>query len=105
MIGIVISTGVLWFLISYFTRGTEGGAQKAFGIIMIVTVSQIFARIILVPFLGGFASLITLPILFFSIEWICDTTRRNTWWITCCYFVTMILIGLVSALLKMQVDA
>ncbi len=105
MYGIVISSGVLWFLISYFTRGTEGGAKKAFGIILIVMMCNFVLAFTLTPIIGGFSSLISIAVLYFSVEWICDTSRRNTLWITGCYFVIMLIIGVVSAILSVPVDA
>ncbi|MCP5535184.1 MAG: hypothetical protein H7A51_02995 [Akkermansiaceae bacterium] len=104
ILNFVISAGVLWFLISYFTRGDEGGERKAITICMIVMTCNLVMSFTLRPLIGGFTLLVSLAVLFFSIEWICDTSRRNTWWITVCYLVIMLLIGLVSALLTAQVD-
>ncbi len=105
MYGIVISAGVLWFLISYFTRGTEGGSKKAFAISLIVMLCNFVLNFTLTPIIGGFSALISGAVLYFSVEWICYTSRRNTLWITGCYFVIMIIIGIVSVILSMPVDA
>ena len=105
ILNFIISAGVLWFLISYFTKGTEGGERKAMTICLIVMACNMVMSFTLRPIIGGFTLLITLAVLFFSIEWICDTSRRNTWWIMGCYLVIMLLIGLVSTLLNVPVDA
>ena len=101
----IITSSILWFLITYFIRGTENTHQKAITITLIVTVCDFVMSLTLRHMIGGFTSIVSLLILFGSIEWICDVPRKKALMITGCYFLIVLIIGLFSALLFVQVDA
>jgi len=104
ILGFIITCSILWFLITYFIRGTENTHQKAIAITLIVTVCDFVMSLTLRHMIGGFTSLISLLILFCAIEWICDIPRKKSLMITGCHFLIVLIIGLFSALLIIQVD-
>jgi len=101
ILGIAIQVGVLWFLINYFTGETDpdAGLRKTLFVVAIVVAANLVLTFAVRPMIGGFSSLISLIVLYSAVGWVCETTRRESLWITGGYLVALGLIELVIGLL------
>jgi hypothetical protein len=102
VIGLFLQVGILWFLITLFTRSTNANQSLnetwivVFGMLIVGFVS----RLLLSPFLGPFIVIIDVTALYLLVDKVCGTSRKTTIRICAWYFGISILIGLFFALLS-----
>jgi hypothetical protein len=106
MFNLVFQVSLLWFLITLFTRQTNSSQSYTESIIVIIgyIVASILVSLLLGNLLGIFTIFVTGVLLYFIIDKVCGTSRRDTIKI-CAWFLGIIfLVNLGFGLLQQAIN-
>jgi hypothetical protein len=105
VINLFLQVGVLWFLITFYSRSTNSSStlRETWIVIIGMIIVGFFSRLLLGGLLGPFTGILSLIALYFLVEKICDLSRKSTIKICVFYVVIMILFGIVGSILAMPV--
>ena len=93
--GIVFQAGLLWFLITYYTRQTNSDQswREAKIVLIGILFVTILTRLLLWDVLGIFVLVIEAVALYMIIDKVCGTSQRVTVKICAWYFTIILLVG------------
>jgi hypothetical protein len=102
MFGLLFNVGILWFLITLFTRQTNSTVSLGETWIVIIgaMVVGIMSRLLLGGVLGPFVVIIDIIALYFLVDKACGTPKQTTIKICGWYLGISFLSGLVSFILR-----
>ncbi|BDS07451.1 hypothetical protein NT6N_24910 [Oceaniferula spumae] len=105
--GILVQVGILWFLITFYSRSTNSSATLSETWIVVLSMLAIgfVARLLLSGILGPFVGILPIIALYFLIDKVCGLPQRATIKICVYYVLIVILIGVANAILMIPVDA
>ncbi len=105
MFGIFIQVGVLWFLITLYSRSSSSSTalRETWIVVIGMLAVSLLCRFFLSNLLGPFVGLPSLIALYFLVDKVCGLSRAVTIKICVIYVAVMIFIGLVFGLLTMPV--
>lgn len=107
VIATMLKVGILWFLITLFTRSND--SKQSFNETLIVIFGMmlvgILSRIFLVPLIGYFTVLIEIAALYFLVDFACGHSRKVTLKICGWYLVIGILLSLFGAIMNMEMPS
>jgi len=99
--GTFLSVGILWFLITLFTRSTSSSKSlnETWIVVFGMLIVSFLSRLLLGGLLGPFTIIVNIAALYLLVDKVCDTDRRTTIKICVWYFGLSLLIGLCLAAL------
>ncbi len=105
IIGIFLQVGILWFLITYFTRQTNASASlpEAWIVIIGTLIVGMPTRVLLGSLLGPFTAVIEILALYFLIQKVCGTPRGTSMKICGWYLGVSLLISIGFRVLAVPV--
>jgi hypothetical protein len=105
--GTFLSVGLLWFLITFFTRSTDASQslRETWIVVIGMLIISLLSRLFLAGILGPFTAIINIAALYLLIDRVCGMNRRTTIKICAWYLGISFLIGLLSLLLSTEVAA
>lgn len=105
--GTFLSVGVLWFVITLFTRSTDSSQslRETWIVVIGMLVVSLLSRLLLAGILGPFTVVVNIAALYLLIGKVCGESRRTTIKICAWYFGISFLIGLFSLLFSTEVAA
>ena len=105
IINIFLQVGVLWFLITFYSRSTNSSStlRETWIVVIGMLIVGLFSRLLLGGILGPFTGILSLIALYFLVDKICGLSRKITIKICVFYVVIMILFGIVGRILAMPV--
>ena len=94
-IGIIIQFGILWFLITFYTRQTNNhvSSQEAKIVLIGLLFVTLLNRFLLVDYLGLLVLPIEILALYMLVDKVCGTSRRVTIRICIWYLVAMFIVN------------
>lgn len=102
IIGTFISVGLLWFLITLFTRSTN--SSQTLTETWIVVIGMLFvsflSNLLLGGILGPFTAIVNIAALYFLVDKICGASQKVTIKICVWYLILSFLISLFFAFLS-----
>lgn len=105
--GTFLSVGVLWFLITIFTRSTDSSQslRETWIVVIGMLIVSFLSRLLLPEVLGPFTVVINIAVLYLLIDKVCGTSRRTTIKICAWYFGILFLIEILSLLFSTKIAA
>ena len=107
MFSLVAHGALIWLLITLFSRSTNSNQTLRETWIVVIGMSAV--RLVTFFLFGGFLGLLTFVIdvvvLYFLVDKVCELNRRVTIKICVWYTIIVFLIGVVSIILSIPVDA
>jgi hypothetical protein len=102
MIGLLFNVGILWFLITLFTRQTNSTVSlgETWMVIIGAMVVGIVSRLLLGGVLGPFVVIIDIIALYFLVDKVCGTPKQTTFKICGWYLGISFFSGLVAFFLS-----
>ena len=101
IIGTFISVGILWFLITLFTRSTN--STHTLNETWIVVIGMLFVNflsdLLLGGFIGPFTAIVDIAALYFLVDKVCGTSQKITIKICAWYLGLSILVGVFFSVL------
>lgn len=101
-IGLFLQTGILWLLITLFTRSTD--SQQTLNETRIVIFAMLavgfVTKFLLRPYLGPFSLLVDVAALYWLVDKVCGNSRNITFKICLWYFLISILFALFFAVMS-----
>ena len=101
LFGIFLQVGILWFLITFFTRSTNSrtSLNETWIVIFGMMIVGLLSRYFLNALLGPFVFFVNVAALYFLVDKVCGASRSATIRICVWYFVISILISVILAVL------
>lgn len=102
VIGIFLQVGILWFLITLFTRSTSSSESlnETWIVVFGMLIVSFLTRLLLGGILGPFTVVINIAALYLLVDKVCGTSRKVTVRICAWYFGISFLIGLFFAMIS-----
>lgn len=102
IIGTFLSVGILWFLITLFTRSTSStqSLTETWIVVIGMLIVGFVSRLLLSGILGPFTLVVDIAALYLLVDKVCGTSRKVTIKICAWYFGISFLIGVFFALLR-----
>lgn len=102
IIGTFLSVGILWFLITFFSRSTSStqSLTETWIVIIGMMIVNLLSRWLLGGILGPFTLLISVAALYFLVDKVCGTPRKATIKICAWYFGLSFLINIFFSLIS-----
>jgi hypothetical protein len=102
LFGLFLNVGILWFLITLFTRSTNArqSLTETWIVIIGMLVVGVMARWLIGPFLGPLVGLVEVAALYLLVDKVCGASRSATIRICAWYFGISLFLGLISLLVK-----
>lgn len=102
VIGLFLQVGILWFLITFFTRSTNSSQSlnETWIVVIGMLIVSVLSRLLLGGILGPFTAVINIAALYLLVDKVCGTNRKVTIRICACYLAVSFLFGLFFALLS-----
>jgi hypothetical protein len=103
-IGLLLNVGILWFLITLFTRQTNSTVSLGETWIVIIgtVVVGVLSRLLLGGFLGPFVVIVDIMALYLIVDKVCGTPKKTTYRICGWYFGITFFLGVVSYFLSLE---
>jgi len=107
MFSLVAHGALIWLLITLFSRSTNSSQTLRETWVVVIGMSAV--RLVTFLLFGGFLGLLTFVIdvvvLYFLVDKVCELNRRATVKICVWYVIVVFLIGVVTNILSIPVDA
>lgn len=102
IIGLILQVGILWFLITLFSRSTNSSQAltETWIVVIGMLIVGILTRLFLSGRLGPFTAIIDIAALYWLVDKVCGTSRKVTFKICGWYFGISFLISLFFAVLS-----
>jgi hypothetical protein len=102
VIGIFLQVGILWFLITLFTRSTSSSQSlnETWIVVIGMLIVSFLSRLLLGGILGPFTAIIEVAALYLLVDKVCGTSRKVTIKICAWYLGISFLFGLFFAMLS-----
>lgn len=102
IIGTFLSVGILWFLITFFSRSTSStqSLTETWIVVIGMMIVNLLCRWLLGGILGPFTLIVSIVALYFLIDKVCGTPRNITIRICLWYFGLSFLINVFFSLIS-----
>ena len=101
-IGTFLQVGILWFIITLFTRSTNSSQSlnETWIVVIGMLIVSFLSRLLLGAILGPFTVIVEIAALYLLVDKVCGTSRKVTVKICAWYLGVSFLFGLFFALLS-----
>ena len=103
ILNILLQVGVLWFLITFYSRATKSSStlRETWIVVIGVFIVGVISRFLLGWILGSFTGIISLIALYFLVDKVCGLSRKITIKICVFYTIIMVILGVIWKILTL----
>ena len=101
-----LQVGILWFLITLYSRSTNSASslRETWIVVIGVMIVGLVARWILGGILGPFVGLISIVALYYLVDKVCGLSQKATKKICIWYVVSLFILGILRYILSIPVN-
>ena len=105
IVNLFLQIGVLWFLITFYSRSTNSSStlRETWIVVIGMLIVGLFSRLLLGGILGPFTGIPSLIALYILVDKVCGLSRKVTIKICVIYVVIMVLFGIIGRILATPV--